>query len=71
MQEDLALVSFTSAYRKVVAQGMFDNDTLLLYHNAAYPALADCKAGSDHAQPSGKRTHVIQLNKAATFVISM
>ena len=53
----------------VPMQSMFDNNTLLIFHGAVYPMLLDCKSGGDHANQMGKRTHIIQLNKAALHVM--
>lgn len=51
-------------------QGQYDNNTLLIFHGAAYPQLVDCKSGGEHAHAMGKRTHIIQLNKAALHVMA-
>lgn len=53
----------------MVGQGQHDNKTLLIFHGAVYPMLMDCRAGGDHAHAIGKRTHIIQLNKAALHVM--
>lgn len=48
-----------------------DHDALLIYHNAAFALLADCKNGTHHIQKGlGKRTHLIQLNALARQVVS-
>lgn len=50
-------------------QSQHDNSTLLIFHGAVYPMLVDCKFGGDHANAMGKRTHIIQLNKAALHIM--
>lgn len=50
-------------------ESQYDNKTMLVFHGAVYPMLMDCKHGGDHANAMGKRTHIIQLNKAALHVM--
>lgn len=50
-------------------QERVENDTLLIYHNAAFALLADCTRGTDHvSKGTGKRTHFVQLNALARQV---
>lgn len=53
----------------IMLQAEYDNATLLIFHGAVYPQLLDCKLGGDHANAMGKRTHIVQLNKAAVHIM--
>ena len=46
-------------------------DTLLVYHNAAYPRLKDCRLGTanDHLV-IGAQSHITALNAAGRQVVS-
>ena len=54
-----------------VMQGAVPADTLLVYHNAAFPRLKDCRTGTHNGhEPLGHQTHVMQLNNAGRQVMS-
>lgn len=51
-------------------QGLVRPDTLLVFHNAAYPRLKDCRTTVENAHsPLGQQMHITQLNAASKFVV--
>ena len=46
-------------------------DALLVYHNAAYPRLKDCRVGTNHHhEVTGDQLHIMALNAAGKQVVS-
>lgn len=45
-------------------------DALLVYHNAAFPRLKDCRTNTENAhEPLGHQIHIMQLNQAGKHVL--
>lgn len=55
----------------VLLQAVVPADALLVYHNAAYPRLKDCRTGTTNQHDVvGDQLHIMALNAAGKQVVS-